>query len=226
MTDELIVDEELAVDRSVDSLWLAHRYSKAAKVLRSFIKKCYDKQDWDLWAYSVVRLHQTLSLRKKNKDSERVLSEAIAVRPMIRLRAAMARHLWEFRRRPDKAIEFLLSYPSQVAAIDDEFDGVKQANLLARLYLAAGDGEAAVQQIVDVLARLPKYIPPLGYLFDFDMLSEMYEAGIRHPALADYINRIEEPRFLIQMPTPAAFLKVKEGLNSPPPAGGMVAAFG
>lgn len=55
---------------------------------------------------------------------------------------------------------------------------------------------------------------PPGYLFDYDLMADLLRAGVRDPALRDFINRITEPRFLVNGITETQFEETKQYLNS------------
>jgi hypothetical protein len=69
--------------------------------------------------------------------------------------------------------------------------------MLARLYAAVGKCELAVGCVANALGYLPAYAPPKGFLFDIEMVLELISRGCLHSSLLDYVNRIEDPTFLL-----------------------------
>jgi hypothetical protein len=210
----MISDELDVIRENTYHYWKKDDYGGAISYLRPLIKSLRSKKDFDDWSRCIGLLYRTYLLSGRANDAENLLIRSVKSHPnSYFLFELLSLHYWKEMNRPDLAIKVLESFDVHQGLGDAQDDIVQLNNLLARLHTATDNPDAAIKCIKSVLDHLPQFSPPRGYLFDFEAILEMYQARILHPVMKDYINRIENPRYLIIHVPDGLFTQLKSFLN-------------
>lgn len=186
------------IREQVRQYWRAENYRDANVLLSDSIATFRKRCDWHEWLQCVLLLYHSFMSTDENRAAAKVLRNAIRYRAAFSLYRTLGLHYWRYESKPDVAIRIVYIFLRRhQRARGSKADVIMSHNLLARLYVAIGRKDKATVALKTALRALPPFEPPLAYLFDFDAIFEMYQAGMREDAMAKYIERISEPRFLL-----------------------------
>lgn len=194
---------------TLDELWKQRQYAEAVRRIDEELQVIRDQGDWYCWERLIMARYSTMRMMKLDEQAEALLRRSIEEYPAFHFFRALAMYYWQ-KRHAMKAIELLSEFPMRAGGTADRNSMILLKNLLVRLYVAVGDTHRAIDVLAEVNDLLPAFSPPLGYLFDLDMIQEVLQAGVRSVHIRRYVDRVDEPQFLIQRLPSEAFDKIRE----------------
>lgn len=213
--------EDEVIRARVYAYWRANEYERAVTFLRDTL---HTYRGEDLWVFECcyTLLNSSLSTLSRYDEAEAALREGVKRLPHSPfLHRALAQFLWDMRRQPDRALAAIDRHLTDsvdrrdVETTEDELSARIQAlSLRGRLLVALGRKAESLGTLKSILSLLPPFSPVLGHLFDYDLVADLLRAGVRDPALRDLINRVTEPRFLVNGIPSDQFHRTKQYLNS------------